>query len=237
MRRRFTVLAKLAGQDAAAAEDARAALEWIGGDQGLVFITQQRIQNFCWYDLPVKWLIDLDDKLRVVAVLAQALDLLQLPRYAAVCRSGTTREVLSAYETGLAQGKAAFRQAAAVSGVMPPDLPDFQWGLAMGFEEASAWSSTAEFLEVAVSSGDLVPGRRGWKARQQELVRAHLNVPQAGLLGQTLAQVILTERAETWVNARRSETRRRILAAIANRLLHPAELPSATAADPLPPLR
>ena len=231
------VLAKLTGQDAAAAEDARAALEWIAGDQGLVFITQQRIQNFCWYDLPVKWLIDLDDKLRVVAALAQALDLLQLPRYAAVCRSGTTREVLSAYETGIAQGKAAFRRAAAASGVIPPDLPDFQWGPAMGFEEASAWSSTAEFLEVAVSSGDLVPGRRGWKARQQELVRAHLNVPQAGLLGQTLAQVILTERAETWVNARRSETRRRILAAIANRLLHPAEFPSATAADPLPLLR
>ena len=110
------VLAKLAGQDAAAVEDARAALEWIAGDQGLVFITQQRIQNFCWYDLPVKWFNDLDDKLRVVAALAQALDLLQLPRYAAVCRSGTTREVLSAYETGLAQGKAAFRRAAAASG-------------------------------------------------------------------------------------------------------------------------
>jgi len=231
------VLAKLAGQDAATAEDARAALEWIAGDQRLAFITQQRIQNFCWYDLPVKWLVDLDDKLRVVAALAQALDLLHLPRYAAVCRSGTTREVLTAYETGIAQGKAAFRRAATASGIMPPDLPDFQWGPAMGFEEASAWSSTAEFLEVAVASGDLVPGRRGWKARQQELVLAHLNVPQAGLLGQTLAQVILTERAETWVNARRSETRRRILAAIANRLLHPAELPSATAADPLPRLR
>ena len=230
-------LAKLGGLDAAAAEDARAALEWVAGDQGLVFITQQRIQNFCWYDLPVKWFIGLDDKLRVVAALARALDLLELPRYAAVCRSGTTRQVLSAYEAGIAQGKAAFRRAAAASGVMPPDLPDFQWGPAMGFEEASAWSSTAEFLEVAVSSGDLVPGRRGWKTRQQELIRAHLNVPQAGLLGQTLAQVILTERAETWINARCSETRRRILAAIANRLLHPAELPSATAADPLPLLR
>jgi hypothetical protein len=230
-------LAKLAGQDTAAVEDARAALEWIAGDQGLAFITQQRIQNFCWYELPVKWLVDLDDKVRVVAALAQVLDLLQLPRYAAICRSGTTQEVLSAYETGIAQGKAAFRRAAPASGIMPPDLPDFQWGAVMGFEEASAWSSTAEFLEVAVSSGDLVPGQRGWKGRQQELVRAHLDVPQAGLLGQTLAQVILTERAETWVNARRSETRRAILAAIANRLLHPAELPAATAADPLPALR
>jgi hypothetical protein len=231
------VLAKLAGRDEAAAEDARAALEWIAGDQGLALITQQRIQNFCWYELPVKWFVDLDDRLRVVAALAQALDLLQLPRYAAICRSGTTREVLSAYETSLAHGKAAFRRAAAASGVMPPDLPDFQWAPVMGFEEASAWSSTAEFLEVALASGDLVPGRRGWKSRQQELVRAYLNVPQAGLLGQTLAQVILTERAGTWLSSRRSETRRQILAPIANRLLDPAELPAATAADPLPPLR
>jgi hypothetical protein len=62
----------------------------------------------------------------------------------------------------------------------------------MGQEEASARSSAADFLEVAVASGDLVPGWPGWRARQKELVRAHLNVSQAGLPGQTLAQVILT---------------------------------------------
>ena len=197
----------------------------------------QRIQDFCWHDLPVKWLVDLDDKLRVVAALARALDLLQLPHYAAVCRSGTTREILIAYETSIADGKAAFRRAATASGVMPPDLPDFQWGPAMGLDEASAWSSTAGFLEVAVVSGDLIPGRRGWKTRQQELVRAYLDTPQLDLLGQTLAQVILTERAQTWVNVWRSQTRRRIVAAIANRLLQPAELPPVTAADPLPWLR
>ena len=48
--------------------------------------------------------------------------------YAAICRSGTTVEVLRAYETSLAHGKAAFRRAAAASGIMPPDLPDFEWG-------------------------------------------------------------------------------------------------------------
>jgi hypothetical protein len=230
-------LAKLAEQDAAAAEEARAALEWIAGEPGLAFITQQRIQGFCWYELPVKWFVDLDEKLQVVAALAEVLDLLQLPRYAAICRSGTTREILNAYEASTAHGHAAFRRAAAASGITPPGLPEFEWGAVMGLEEASAYTSTADFLEVAVASGDLVPGRPGWKARQKELVRAHLNVPQAGLLGQTLAQVILTERAETWVNARRSETRRRMLAAIANRLLQPAELPAAAAADPVPPLR
>jgi hypothetical protein len=56
------------------------------------------------------------------------------------------------------------------------------------------------------------------------------------LLGQTYAQAILTERAETWVNPRRSETRRTILAAVANRLLYPAQLPVGTT-DPMPRLR
>jgi hypothetical protein len=106
----------------------------------------------------VKWLVDLDDKLRVVAALAQALDLLELPRYAAICRSGTTREVLGGYETSVAHGKAAFRRAAAASGVVPPDLPDFLWGPAMGFEEASAWSSTAEF--PAATAADPLPPLR-----------------------------------------------------------------------------
>ena len=72
-------LAKLAEQDA---EDARAALEWIVGEQCLALITQERIQNFCWYQLPVKWLIGIEGKLRVAEGLAHVLDLLQLPRYA-----------------------------------------------------------------------------------------------------------------------------------------------------------
>jgi hypothetical protein len=229
-------LAKLAAQDAGAADDAGAALKWIAGEQGLRLVTQERIQTFCWYELPVKWLTSLDDKVRITGALARALDLLGLPRYAAICRSDTTRSILDAYEASIEKGKAAFRHAAAASGILPPDLPEFEWGAAMGFEEASARSSTAEFLELAVVGGDLVPGARGWKTRQQELVRRRLNTPRAELMGQTLAQLILTERAETWVNVRCSDTRRQILAAVANRLLHPAQLPSAAAADPLPRL-
>ena len=119
-------LAKLTEQDAAVAEDAGAALEWVAGEPGRVFITQERIQGFCWYELPMKWFVDLDEKLRVVAALAEALDLLQLSRYAAICRSGTTREILNAYEVSTAHGKAALSQAAAASGITPPDLPDFE---------------------------------------------------------------------------------------------------------------
>ncbi len=229
-------LKKLAELDASSAEDAEAALRWIAGEEGLAAITQEGVQTFCWYQLPMKWLDSEDEKLRVVGALAEAFDLLQLPRYAAICRSPTTHDVLRAYEQRPGLGKAAFRRAATASGIIPPDLPEFQWGAVMGVQEAAAWSSTADFLEVAVASGALGPGTRGWKPRQQELARAHLNTARLDLLGQTYAQAILTERAETWVSLRRSETRRRIVAGVANRLLHPAQLPAGTA-EPLPRLQ
>jgi hypothetical protein len=229
-------LAKLAQQDAESASNADAALEWIVGELGLAAITQEQVQNFCWYQLPMKWLISHEEKLRVAVALGELLDLLQLPRYASICRSQATREILGAYEESSRLGKATFRRAAVGSGITPPDLPDFEWGATMGPQEASAWSSVADFLEVAVASGGLISGTRGWKKRQQQLVRTQLNIPQFSLLGQTYAQAILTERAETWVNLRRSETRRTILAAMANQLLYPAQLPVGTT-DPLPRLR
>jgi hypothetical protein len=229
-------LTKLAELDASSAGDAEAALRWIAGEEGLAAITQEGVQTFCWYQLPMKWLDSEDKKLQVVGALADAFDLLQLPRYAAICRSPTTHDILRAYEQRPGLGKAAFRRAAAASGIIPPDLPEFRWGAVMGVQEATAWSSTADFLEVAVASGALVPGTRAWKARQQELARAHLSTTRLDLLGQTYAQAILTERAETWVNLRRSEARRRIVANVANRLLHPAELPPGTA-EPLPHLQ
>jgi hypothetical protein len=229
-------LTKLAEVDAASAENAEAALRWIAGEEGVAAITQEGVQTFCWYQLPMKWLDSEAKKLRVVAALAEAFDLLQLPRYAAICRSPTTHDILRAYEQRPGLGKAAFRRAAAASGITPPDLPEFRWGAVMGVQEATAWSSTADFLEVGVASGAFVPGTRGWKSRQQELTLAHLSTARLDLLGQTYAQAILTERAETWVGLRRSETRRRIVAAVANRLLHPAQLPVGTA-DPLPRLQ
>lgn len=57
-------------------------------------ITQERLQHFLWYGLPMKWLTDTDHHRRVVDALARAFDLLGLPRYAALYRSGTTAAVL-----------------------------------------------------------------------------------------------------------------------------------------------
>jgi len=229
-------LAKLRAGDLSAADDAKAALGWIAGENGPEFITQELIQQFLWYSLPLKWLTELDHKLAIAAALGRALELLGLPRYAEICRSETTRGILRAYEQDDAEGLKAFHRADIASGIRPHDLPEFEWGRAMGWEESRALSTTAELLELAVASGDLVPGARGWKGRQQQLVRTHLNEPRSELAGQTFAQVILTERMEAWLETRRSETRHSILSSIANRLLQPIELPAETS-DPPPTVR
>jgi hypothetical protein len=64
-------LAKLAQQDAGSVGNAEAALEWIVGELGLEAITQEHVQNFCWYQLPMKWLISHEEKLRVAVALGK----------------------------------------------------------------------------------------------------------------------------------------------------------------------
>lgn len=112
----------------------------------------------------MKWLTELDHRLAVAESLAHALDLLGLPRYAQICRSETTSAILRAHERDDAEGLKAFHRADVASGIRPPDLPEFEWGPTMGWEESRALSSTAELLELAVAGGDLVPGARRWKA-------------------------------------------------------------------------
>ena len=53
-------LATLAGEDADAARDAEAAIEWLTAGEGLSVLTQKRVQTFLWYSLPTKWLADAD---------------------------------------------------------------------------------------------------------------------------------------------------------------------------------
>jgi hypothetical protein len=95
--------------------------------------------------------------------------------------------------------------------------------------------SAADLLELAVAGGDLVPGARGWKMRQQELVQAHMDAPRAELLGQSLAAVIVSERAETWVSTCSGQTRQRIVGAVANRLAAAHGTPGAGSSEPAAP--
>jgi hypothetical protein len=229
-------IATLEAEDGDAARDAEAALDWLTAGEGLGVLTQERLQHFLWYGLPMKWLTDTDHHRRVVDAVARAFDLLGLPRYAALCRSETTAEVLDAYERSDAEGKKAFRKADLASGIHPPDIDELEWGSVMGMTESDALSSAAELLELAVTGGELVPGARGWKRRQEELVRAHLTTPRIELGGRTWLDGIRAERLETWLEGRRSPTRREVLEALVDQVRVPATLPEAID-DPVPPLR
>jgi hypothetical protein len=229
------VLGKLAAEDPAVAQAAGVALSWVTAGGGTARITQERVQRFLWYDLPLKVGADTPTRQALANALGQALDLLGLPRYADICRSSTTAGVLAAYEDNPQRGLAAFRQANLASGIYPLDLPEFRWGATMGLEEARALSAVQDYLELAVAAGELVPGARGWKSKQARLVRSFINAPSFQLGGQTPLSVTLTERIQTWIGIEPSPTRRRLLSGLANRLLHSIELPPGTF-DPYPPL-
>ena len=229
-------LAKLKAEDAEAARDAEAAFGSLTWGEGLSVITQERLQQFLWYGLPMKWLTDTDHHRRIIAALGRAFDHLDLPRYAALCRSDTTAAVLEAYGRSDAEGNKAFLKADAASGIRPPDIDELAWGSVMGVEESTALSSTAELLELAVAGGELVPGARGWKQRQADLVRAHLTTARLDLGGRTWLDATRDERLDTWLSTHRSPTRRRILEPLVAVVQQPAELPAGVD-DPLPRLR
>jgi hypothetical protein len=229
-------ISELARENAAFAADAKAALEWLTAGAGAEVLTQEDLQTFLWYGLPMKWLTDAEHHRRVVDALARAFDILDLTRYAAICRSEETASVLDAYEVSPAAGKKAFRAADIASGIHPPDIGDFEWGSIMGIEESHALSSSAQFLELAVASGTLVPGERGWKAQQIELTRAHLTTSRVELAGNTFLDVIGTERFASWLRGRNSPTRRTILEPIVDLLRTHTNLPGGID-DPIPPLR
>jgi hypothetical protein len=109
----------MAAVDRGAAEAARAAYGSLTFGEGPQVITGHGVADFLWYQLPVKWLCDLDEKLAVAAALAELFFRLGLPRYAAMCTDEATGEVIAAYEQGRTAGVKAYRAALSASGLQP----------------------------------------------------------------------------------------------------------------------
>jgi hypothetical protein len=229
-------LARLRAEDERLGSDAEAALNSLTWDEGLETITQYGLQRFLWYELPRKWMTDLDGKRHLAMSLGRVLDLVGLPRYAAICRSLETDAVLAAYERDDREGFAAFRRAEERSGLHPPDLPELTWGPVMGMQEAGAFWSVAAALELAVAGGELRPGSRGWRAAQQAIARRDLTAARPKLNGRTWLEVVLGERVEEWARSR-SQARRALVEPLSARLRGgPVEVP-AGAAEAVAPLR
>ena len=229
--------ATLHARDPEMGHDAEAALGSLAGGEGPGVITQERLQEFLWNRLPTWWVMSHTERRRVADTLAEALDLLGLPRYAAISRSGTTAAILDAYQESTARGRAASRKAFQASGIDPSDLPDFAWGSVMGLQETRAAAAAAGFLELAIAAGDLVPGSKAWKVRRLELMRAFLTLARPELGGATYLSTIRAERLDHWLTLHDAgRVWPELLPHLAPLLTRPAQLPLGTA-DPIPPLR
>jgi hypothetical protein len=251
-------LETLTREDPTAAGDAKAALAWLTGDEGLETISLLRLQEFLWYALPVKWPMSTLGRVGVAKALGRLFSLAGLDRYAGVCSSAGTERIITAYADGHEEGIAAYTEAIEVSNAAPPDTDLLAWGSVMGVQERAAYDACAAAIELAFASGELTVGSRGWRTKRVDLVNRWLTGHSEGLGEDDLPQTpsdpggtnpprppsppsppsdtwlgrISAERIDAWAHGRPGE-RSRMARALIPRLLEPPALPD----DPLPTLR
>ena len=167
-------LETLSREDPEAAGDARAALAWLTGDEGLETISLLRLQEFLWYALPVKWPMSTPGRVGVAKALGRLFLLAGLDRYAGVCASAGTEKIITAYADGHEEGIAAYTEAIEESNAAPPDTELLAWGSVMGSQERAAYDACAAALELAFASGELSVGVRGWRTKRVDIVNRWL---------------------------------------------------------------
>jgi hypothetical protein len=168
-------LETLTREDPEAAGDARAALAWLTGDEGLEVISLLRLQEFLWYALPVKWPMSTPGRIGVAKALGRLFTLAGLDRYADVCSSARTEQVITAYAGGREEGIAAYTKAIEASNAAPPETDLIAWGSVMGSAERAAYDACAAALELAFASGELSVGARGWRTKRSQIVNRWLS--------------------------------------------------------------
>jgi hypothetical protein len=175
-------LETLSREDPEAAGDARAALAWLTGDEGLETISLLRLQEFLWYALPVKWPMSTPGRVGVAKALGRLFLLAGLDRYAGVCSSVGTEKIITAYADGHEEGIAAYTEAIEESNAAPPDTELLAWGSVMGSQERAAYDACAAALELAFASGELSVGARGWRTKRVDIVNRWLTGRPTGAL-------------------------------------------------------
>ncbi|WP_219471300.1 hypothetical protein [Nonomuraea rhizosphaerae] len=213
------LLAELERSEPDLADDARTAVEWLTGGEPLETVTQLDVCEFLWYTLPLK--VGGDHE-RLARSLGRLLQLGGLERYAGLCESPTTAQILRTYaRQGEDAGTSAYQEALEATGVLPPDVPDLRWSMIMGPEELGAHVACSAALELAIVSGENVhPGA---------LTRRWLTEPRVELGGDSWLHRVHGERLNRWVLGR-GPARRELAQPFEVRLHAPV------AAQPLPAL-
>ncbi|GAB2492364.1 hypothetical protein HNR10_004200 [Nocardiopsis aegyptia] len=203
-----SALAELARRDERSAGMARLALDALAPGQELERIDQHAVQRFCWFELPVRFQGSAQDQRLAARSLSQLFDLLQLHRYAQICKSPETTTVLTVYARDHDAGLAMFERLMWESGVEPPDLPELTWGTAVGDAEILARRETAAALELAISLGDVRPGKLGWRPAQERFTRSFLTRPDRQ--GLSHLDRVREERVRAWLGSSAHPHRERL---------------------------
>ncbi|MGW0804124.1 hypothetical protein [Nonomuraea sp. NPDC002799] len=191
------LLAELERSQPDLAEEARTAVEWLTGGEPLETVTQLDVCEFLWYTLPIKVgpLKPGGDHERLARSLGTLLQLGGMDRYAALCVSPTTLQILRTYaREGEDAGTSAYQQALEATGVLPPDVPELQWSMIMGPEELGAHVACSAALELAIVAGEPVD--------RAALTRRWLTEPRTDLGGDSWLNRVHGERLNRWVLGR-----------------------------------
>ena len=156
-------LKTLAREDPAVADDARTALRSLTSGGGLGAVSLLRLQEFLWYGLPTGIPQPVEEYLGVTKALARLFTLAGMERYAEVCASEETSQIIGAYASSRADGVAAYTKALAASHAVPPDTDLLAWSSVMGPEERAAYDACAAAIELAIAARDLKIGVSGCK--------------------------------------------------------------------------
>lgn len=221
------ILLRMRRADPGAARLGEQALDELLPDGGLADLTQHDLQTYLWFTLA-----EGTEPHASARALGLFFELAELNRYAGIASSAQTRDILRAYqERGQPAGNRAATRAMDASGIVPPDLPELEWGEVMGTAEASAYDRIATTLELAVAAGDLKPGGRGWRLTQQRLTRQQLTMPRPD--GPALLDRVRSERLDSWTDIG-GHARRGLASAVLPDLLSdpapPRDLPDRMAA-------
>lgn len=192
-----SALAQLARLDPKAAQSAESALTSLTAGQTLESLSQRAVQEFCWYVLPVRFTREPGDRLFAAEALGRLFALLDMPRYAEICASPATREILTAYTTGHQNGVLAYERRMRASGIEPPDLSELTWGTTLGTAEIEAYQATSAALEMYIAAGEVHPGTRGWRTAQEQHARTFLTLPDGQ--GRSRLDRIREERVRDWL--------------------------------------
>ena len=218
----------LADLDGPSADLARAAVGWMLPEgAALNQLSQVELQEFLWYQLPLKWLAETGELHAVASSLADLFTSAGLGRYAAVCGSPQTHRLLDLWQHDDREpARKAMNEAIRSSGVEPPDTPLMAWGSVQGQAEHAARRRVSQALEQTVEAGELVPGQRGWKQLAVRITEVSLQLPRVELRGGSLLAAVGRERAESWANgypAVRQDLLTRMLPLLAGEVAVPAQ--------------